>query len=83
MEKLYLVIKFLLVSLSLLGVGFASFSEGGDLTGSGAAAPGDPGVYLQITAKDEGTDIWRPGEAHGGYRYGPSMILNADGSLDL
>ena len=67
----------------LLNIGFAPVSGGGDLTGSGAATPGDPDVYLQLSAKDEGTDTWRPSKTRGGYRYGPSMILNADGSLDV
>ncbi len=83
MDKLYIVIKLLLVSLSVLSIGFAPMSEGGDLTGDEAPPPGDPDVYVQIAAKDEGTDTWRPSITHGGYRYGPSMILNADGSLDV
>ena len=83
MDKLLAVIKTLLVIFSLLGTGFASMSVGGDLTGEKAPAAGSPDVYVQIAAKDEGVDIWQPGKTHGGYRYGPSMILNADGSLDV
>ena len=83
MDKLVLVIKLLLAGIFLLGIGYMPMSEGGDLTGTKAATPGDPGVYVQIAANDEGIDTWRPSVTHGGYRYGPSMILNADGSLDV
>lgn len=43
----------------------------------------EEGKYLSITAVDEGWDIFKPFEGDSfGYRYGPSMILNADGSID-
>ena len=43
----------------------------------------DPSKYVRIVAEDEGHDIYAPTEgASFGYRYGPSMILNADGSID-
>jgi len=82
MEKLVLVLKFILVGLSLAGIGFAPMTGGGDFEPSGEAQPGDPDKYLQIAADDEGIDIWKPSEYYGGYRYGPSMILNKDGSID-
>lgn len=43
----------------------------------------DTSKYIKITAEDEGFDIYNPEEgASFGYRYGPSMIMNADGSID-
>ena len=35
---------------------------------------------VSFTCTDDGEDIYRPGSA--GYRYGPSIIINDDGSLD-
>ena len=38
---------------------------------------------IKIELKDEGYDVYAPMEGQTwGYRYGPSMILNTDGSLD-
>ena len=31
----------------------------------------------------QGSASIRPASGGGGYRYGPSMILNADGSIDI
>ncbi len=56
---------------------------GGDLPPGETTDPGDTARYLQISADDEGLDTWRPTRDRGGYRYGPSMILNSDGSLDI
>ena len=82
---LFMVFKTLLIYLTALGVGagsFAPFVETDVLTGSVTPA-GDESLYLQIEAEDEGWDTYLPGRVYGGYRYGPSMILNADGSIDL
>ena len=81
----YMVVKTLLVYLTVLGVGtggLAQFYQPGDLTGS-VTEPGDQSQYLQIEATDSGWDTYQPGRVYGGYRYGPSMILNEDGSIDL
>ena len=83
MKTLCLLLKILLVGLSLLEIGFAPMTGGGDFEPTAPTASGDPNAYLQIAANDEGADIWKPSKYHGGYRYGPSMILNKDGSLDV
>lgn len=71
-----------LTVLGLGGVGFAPFSETRTMTGR-VTPPGDEAKYIQAEAVDEGWDTYVPGRVYGGYRYGPSMILNADGSIDL
>ncbi len=81
----YMVVKTLLIFLTVFGMGnadFAPFSDHGDLTGKVTPA-GDPSTYLQMEAEDEGWNTYLPGRVYGGYRYGPSMILNDDGSIDL
>ena len=81
----YMVVKTLLVYLTVLGVGtggLAQFYQPGDLTGS-VTEPGDQSQYLQIEATDSGWDTYKPGRVYGGYRYGPSIILNDDGTIDL
>ena len=86
MDIFYLVLKTILIYLTLLGIGSSSFAPmtgGGDFPPSEPSQPGDTAKYLQIDAVDTGIDTFRPGEIHGGYRYGPSMILNKDGSIDL
>jgi hypothetical protein len=40
-------------------------------------------MYIHADAVDAGTEIYAPRAEGGGYRYGPSMILNTDGSLDV
>lgn len=43
----------------------------------------DPSKYVKITAIDNGNDIYTPCKDESYvYRYGPSMIRNADGSID-
>ncbi len=81
----YMVVKTLLIGLTVFGMGnfgFMPFFPAKDLTGEVTPA-GDSALYLQIEAEDEGWDTYEPGRVYGGYRYGPSMILNADGSLDV
>ena len=80
----FMIIKTVLLFLTATGIGtsgFAPFVETSDLTGN-VTEPGDQSLYLQIEAQDAGWDSYLPGRVFGGYRYGPSMILNADGSLD-
>ncbi len=82
---IYMVLKTLLILLTVLGAGNAGFApliDAEDLTGEVTPA-GDESLYLQMEAQDEGWDTYLPGRVYGGYRYGPSMILNGDGSLDL
>lgn len=86
MQTLYVILKTLLVSLVILGISdpaLAPMPAGGDLPRSAAVEAGDRGKYLRIDAVDTGVDTYRPGTLRGGYRYGPSMILNKDGSIDL
>ena len=82
MDVVYIVIKFLLAGLTVFNFGFAPMTGGGDFPPSGETQRGDPAKFVQIAADDEGIDIWQPSEFKGGYRYGPSMILNKDGSID-
>lgn len=44
----------------------------------------DISKYLSVTVVDEGIDIYSPTKGVGsGYRYGPTIFSNADGSLDV
>lgn len=83
MDVVYQVIKMLLVTFYTLGGLYADAPAGGDFSPSKPVEPGNETEYLQIEAEDEGFDTWNPVKDHGGYRYGPSMILNEDGSLDV
>ena len=83
MHNFYLVLKTLLVSLYALLAAFRPAVGGGDFPPSQPTEAGDPAVYLQADAVDTGIDIYTPREEGGGYRYGPSMILNTDGSIDI
>ena len=86
MQTIYLILKTLLAGLTVLGIGSAGLAPmtgGGDFDASDPARPGDQAMYLQIAAEDTGFDTFRPGQIHGGYHYGPSIILNRDGSMDL
>lgn len=43
----------------------------------------DSSKYIKIHAVDEGKDIYAPSEGEDfGYRYGPTILINADGSID-
>ena len=86
METFFLIIKTLFVFLVILGlgnIGFEPMSGGGDFAPSEKVQPGNPDEYLRIEAVDTGIDTFNPDKLLGGYRYGPSMILNKDGSIDL
>ncbi|MBQ9552923.1 MAG: hypothetical protein IJU96_09210 [Clostridia bacterium] len=83
MERIVLFFKKLMVWLTAAGIGFTPIAGGGDFPPSDAVQADDRDKYLQIAADDKGTDTWQPCVIHGGYRYGPSMILNQDGSIDL
>lgn len=83
MEILLMILKTLFVGLFSAAQLIAVRPAGGDFEKSALTAAGDETKYLQIRADDEGFDTWQPRELKGGYRYGPSMILNKDGSLDI
>ena len=61
---------------------YAAYSAGVDFddTVSGDA---DTSGYITATAVDEGVDMFGIGAQYPGYHYGPSMILNGDGTLDV
>ncbi|MBQ4244281.1 MAG: hypothetical protein II702_05135 [Clostridia bacterium] len=82
METFYQAIKMILVLLFGIGQMVLPKIPGGDFPPSEPVERGDEMKYVQISADDEGFDIWRPFEERGGYCYGLSMILNSDGSLD-
>ena len=83
METLYQVLKMMLVLVFSIGQILSPKIAGGDFPLSESVELCDKSKYIQISAVDEGFDTWQPVKDHGGYRYGPSMILNADGSLDV
>ena len=85
METFYQLLKTVLVLVFCIEQFFAPRIAGGDFPPSEPVAPGDETKYVQIVAPDEGFDVFQPVgfEGYAGYRYGQSMILNADGSLDV
>ena len=83
MHNVYLVLKTLLVGLYAVLAAFSPIVGGGDFEPSAPVAPGDPSKYIHADAVDAGVEIYTPKEQGGGYHYGPSMILNTDGSLDV
>ena len=83
MHNFYLVLKTLFVSLYTVVAALSPVVGGGDFEPSGPVEPGDPSLYLHVDAVDTGVEIYKPRAEGGCYRYGPSMILNTDGSLDV
>ncbi len=85
MEKVYQILKMFFILVFSLEQLFAPKIAGGDFPPSDPVEPGDETKYVQISTVDEGFDTFRPTgfEEYAGYRYGPSMILNSDGSLDV
>ncbi len=85
METLYQILKMMLIVVFSLEQFFAPKIAGGDFPPSEPVEPGDETKYVQIEAVDEGFDTFNPVnfEEYAGYRYGPSMILNSSGSLDV
>ena len=83
MEILYQALKMLLVFVFSIGQLFSPKIAGDDFPPGDPVGQGDDAQYLQISADDEGFDTWQPVKDRGGYRYGPSMILNSNGSLDI
>ena len=79
----YQVIKTLLVGFTALLAILLPVVGGGDFEPSAPVEPGDSAMYMHADAVDTGLEIFTPKEEGGGYHYGPSMILNTDGSLDV
>ena len=79
------VIVAFLVSAGILQTPYAEFTpvENRVYTDGELSVEPDPSKYVKLTAADEGFDIYNPEKGSSfGYRYGPSMIMNADGSID-
>ncbi len=83
MHTFYQVLKTLFVGLYSIIAAFSPAVGGGDFAPSQPAETGDTSMYIQAEAVDTGINIYTPRAEGGGYRYGPSMILNTDGSLDV
>ncbi len=85
METFYQILKTVFVVFFSIWQIFSPKIAGGDFPPSSPVEPGDQTKYVQIEAVDEGFDTFNPVhfEGYAGYRYGPSMILNTDGSLDV
>ena len=83
MHTFYLVLKTLFVYFYLISVAISPAVGGGDFAPSQPVSPGDDSKYIQAEAVDTGINIYTPRVEGGGYRYGPSMILNTDGSIDI
>jgi hypothetical protein len=56
--------------------------DGRDYTDGDLMVQADTSKYLSVTVLDAGKNIYVPPEDSVGYRYGPSMFVNADGSID-
>ena len=74
----------LVSSLCLMGC----FQNAGATSADDAASPtisaaADISQYLNVTILDDGVDIYSPFRKQGGYHYGPSIIVTADGSIDV
>ena len=74
----------ILLTLGILQSPFAMFTPMADRAYTDGELNVEPDIskYVKITAVDEGHDIYNPPADSAGYRYGPSMIINADGSID-
>ena len=83
METFYQIVKLLFVFFFGFTQFYTPVPDAGDLISTGKTVPGNTEQFIQINADDRGFDIWKPHSRNGGYRYGPSIILNADGSLDI
>ena len=55
---------------------------GRDYTDGEMTVVPDMDKYLNMTVPGAGVNIYEPPQDSAGYRYGPSVFVNADGSLD-
>ena len=83
MHSIYFALKMQFVGLFALLTVLSPITGGGDFEPSTLSEPGDTSKYIQAEAADTGIDIYNPTVEGGSYRYGPSMILNTDGSMDV
>ena len=56
--------------------------QGREYTDGELTVQADTSKYLNVTVLDAGKNIYEPAEDSAGYRYGPSIFVNADGSID-
>ena len=56
--------------------------QGREYTDGELTVQPDIGKYLNVTVLDAGRNIYEPPQNSAGYRYGPSVFVNADGSID-
>ncbi|MBQ5592474.1 MAG: hypothetical protein IIU80_05965 [Clostridia bacterium] len=84
----YTIIRFfvsLLLTVGIVQSPYAQYTpiENRAYTDGIITADPEASDFVKITAEDEGFDIYNPEKGSSfGYRYGPSMIMNADGSID-
>lgn len=76
----------ILLSLGLISVPAVDFTplENRVYTDGELIVEPDETKYIKAVAPDGGVDIYNPPESGDfGYRYGPSVLVNADGSIDI
>ena len=56
--------------------------EAREFTDSGIDVIESDNEYIKMEISDTGFDIFNPDAEKGGYRYGPTLFVNADGSID-
>ena len=83
MNTFYVVLKTLFAWMCAVSMAVSPVTGGGDFETSAPVEPGDFSKYIHADAVDTGVEIYTAKEQGGGYHYGPSMILNTDGSLDV
>ncbi|MBR3753762.1 MAG: hypothetical protein IKK49_01510 [Clostridia bacterium] len=81
------ILRFLLsflVTLGILSSPGASFTplEDREFTDGEINVIDSDNEYIKMEIADVGSDIFNPDAEKGGYRYGPTLFVNADGSID-
>lgn len=81
------VISFVMLLMSLVAGLFSTPViptplPGRDYTDGELTVQADTNKHLNVTVLDAGKNIYEPSGDSAGYRYGPSVFVNADGSLD-
>ncbi|MBR4859020.1 MAG: hypothetical protein IKU08_07525 [Clostridia bacterium] len=73
-----------LVSLGILVSPAAHYTplEGREFTDGEIDVIDSENEYIKMEITDVGYDIFNPDAEKGGYRYGPTLFVNADGSID-
>ena len=81
------ILRFLLsflVTLGILSSPGASFTplEDREFTDGEINVIDSDNEYIKMEIAEVGSDIFNPDAEKGGYRYGPTLFVNADGSID-